>query len=135
MRMRCLILRWLCLLLVACFFCSIIACAPKPLSPGEALTPEELAALQQELLEKEQAKKEEAEKEKEETASGTEEKKDPEPLPEGTTVYWLKKGSVYHLFPTCFYLAEKENIMEGTEEEAKTGGKEKLCSHCNKERE
>jgi len=48
--------------------------------------------------------------------------------PNNETVYWLEKGSVYHLYKDCYYLKDKK-YLSGTLEECELA---KLCSRCEK---
>ena len=49
-----------------------------------------------------------------------------------STVYWTKKGSVWHRFRNCSYLSKSKEIESGSVEDAIEAGKEKLCSSCAK---
>lgn len=44
--------------------------------------------------------------------------------------FWVKAGKVYHKSADCRYISNSENVICGTEEEAKESGKERICSVC-----
>ena len=48
-------------------------------------------------------------------------------------VYWTKSGSVWHESASCSSLANssKENLICGSEEEAISAGKERVCKKCS----
>lgn len=48
------------------------------------------------------------------------------------TVYWLKNGSVYHLYRDCRFLSDSDNIRSGSAEKS---GKSKVCGECLKRSE
>lgn len=52
------------------------------------------------------------------------------PLTDETTVYWLLGGKVCHVFPTCRYIRDREEVQSGTLTEARELGKDKVCSVC-----
>ena len=47
-------------------------------------------------------------------------------------VYWTKSGKVWHTSKDCGSLKNSKEILSGSVETAKTEGKEKLCSYCEK---
>ena len=48
-------------------------------------------------------------------------------------VYWLEKGSVWHLYKDCRYIKNsKKEIMSGSIEDAKKSGAENVCKTCDK---
>jgi len=50
-------------------------------------------------------------------------------------VYWLKSGSVWHVSKMCSSLskASENEIINGSEEDAKSSGKERVCKKCSDE--
>lgn len=44
--------------------------------------------------------------------------------------FWVKSGKVYHKSADCRYISNLENVICGTEKEAKESGKERACSVC-----
>lgn len=44
--------------------------------------------------------------------------------------FWVKSGKVYHKSANCRYISNSENVICGTEKEAKESGKERICSAC-----
>ena len=50
-------------------------------------------------------------------------------------VYWLENGSVWHLSKACSSLTKSsaEDIRHGTETDARSYGKERVCKICSKE--
>ena len=46
------------------------------------------------------------------------------------TVYWTKKGGVYHLYRDCSYIKSSSEVISGTAEEALEAGKSDVCSRC-----
>lgn len=51
---------------------------------------------------------------------------------EGTIVYWVEKGQVWHTSKSCSYISNKDNVISGTQEQALEAGKERVCSRCGK---
>lgn len=101
-----------CLLVLALLFCT--GCAARDgFDGGEPLSAEELAALQAQLAAQEEGAPEE----------GGE-------IPPDATVFWLDGGKVYHVVATCYHIAKKENVRQGTLAEALEAGKERPCSVC-----
>ena len=106
------VLAYVCVLLLLCLLC---ACSGAPdFAAGTPMTPQELAALKDELTGGEVP--EVPAKPSEPTAP--------------TEVFWLGSGSVYHKDVNCYHIKEKPNVTSGTVEAALAAGKKKLCSHC-----
>ncbi len=99
------------LIMVLMLFVLSACTVPLPFERGEVLSAEEVEARRAALL---------AEKEANENK------------PHDGICYWLVKGSVYHVFPDCTYIAGKENVQSGTQAEAQAAGKERACAVCSK---
>lgn len=50
-------------------------------------------------------------------------------------VYWIESGSVWHLKSNCRYIANKDNIISGSEEAAIAAGMKRVCSTCQKNKQ
>ena len=51
-------------------------------------------------------------------------------LSESQTVYWSKNGEVWHIYDTCRYLKNANEIYSGSIEDAIIANKTKQCSVC-----
>lgn len=45
-------------------------------------------------------------------------------------VYWTEGGSVWHIKKDCSSLSRSKNIISGSESEAISAGKERVCKRC-----
>ncbi len=45
-------------------------------------------------------------------------------------VYWTKSGTVWHISKNCSSLKKSHDIISGSVNDAKEGGKERACSRC-----
>ena len=50
-------------------------------------------------------------------------------------VFWMPGGTTWHLSYECYYIEGSEEILHGSEEEAKTAGKSKACKICAQQEE
>lgn len=100
------------LMMVFLLFTLSACTVPTPFEQGEVLSAEEVEARRAALL-----------AEKEANAN----------KPHDGICYWLVKGSVYHVFPDCTYIAGKDNVQSGTQAEAHAAGKERACAVCSKQ--
>ncbi len=48
----------------------------------------------------------------------------------GVTVYYTESGSVWHKSADCSALKKSKNVIEGTQEQAESEGKERACKKC-----
>ncbi len=117
--------RLIVLLLAAWLMLALAACtAAEPFDAGTPLTPNEVAALQ-EQLENQQEVKADTQGEADRSESTDENN-----IPQNGIVFWLDSGQVYHSSESCYHIAEKPSVRSGTVSEAEAAGKARVCSAC-----
>ncbi|MBQ9779602.1 MAG: hypothetical protein IJW00_01525 [Clostridia bacterium] len=109
----------LCAMLTACRSHGLLS---DDFDAGDTVTPEELLEISRAIFE--------TAAEPDDESSG--ETSEPETLSPDATVYWLKKGSVYHAKKDCYHIshASEDEICSGKIPEAESEGKERLCASC-----
>lgn len=112
------------LILLTAVFCACSTNAPRVEYNGEALSREEIFALADQFPRETETEPEAVSETKAETRE-----------PADGIVYWTAGGEVWHEWSTCGHLSQKNEIKNGSVEDAAAAGKERGCSFCTEKQE